>query len=93
VHAEERATNFPDPGVSGRLTIDEVVNESSVDPNSAVWKKAIRACRDLEPSGFTGHKMPKKLAKAGFGSYGPKAEIVDLPPQAIIVNDRLGSDR
>jgi hypothetical protein len=37
--------------------------------------------------------MPKKLAKAGFGSYGPKAEIVDLPPQAIIVNDRLGSDR
>jgi hypothetical protein len=47
---------FPDPDASGRLTIDEVVNESSVDPNSAVWKKAVRACKDLEPPGFTGHK-------------------------------------
>jgi hypothetical protein len=47
---------FPDPDASGQLTIDEVVNESSVDPDSAVWKKAIRACKDLEPPGFTGNK-------------------------------------
>lgn len=49
-------SRFPDPDASGALTIDEVVNGSSLDPSSAAWKKAIGACRDLEPSGFTGHK-------------------------------------
>ncbi len=47
---------FPDPDASGRLTIDQVVNDSSVDPNSPAWKKAITACKDLQPSGFTGNK-------------------------------------
>jgi hypothetical protein len=36
--------------------------------------------------------LPRRLAKAGFGSYGG-AEIIDIPPQAIIADDRLGSDR
>jgi hypothetical protein len=47
---------FPDPDASGVLTIDGIVNGSSLDTNSAAWKKAINACRDLEPAGFTGHK-------------------------------------
>ena len=47
---------FPDPDASGQLTIDGVLNGSSLDPNSAAWKKAIDACKDLEPPGFTGHK-------------------------------------
>jgi hypothetical protein len=47
---------FPDPDASGALTADGVVNGSSIDPGSASWKKAIRACKDLEPSGFTGHE-------------------------------------
>jgi hypothetical protein len=47
---------FPDPDASGELTIDGVLNGSSLDPNSAAWKKAIDACTDLEPPGFTGHR-------------------------------------
>jgi hypothetical protein len=47
---------FPDPDASGELTIDGVVNGSSLDPNSAVFRNAISACKDLEPAGFTGHK-------------------------------------
>ncbi len=46
---------FPDPDPSGELTIDGAVNGSGLDPSSTAWQAAIRACRDLEPSGFTGH--------------------------------------
>ena len=46
---------FPDPDASGGLTIDGVVNGSSLDANSPAWKKAMSACKDLEPPGFTGH--------------------------------------
>lgn len=46
---------FPDPDASGDLTIDGVVNGSSLDTESARWKAAIDACRDLQPAGFTGH--------------------------------------
>ena len=54
---------FPDPDASGELTIDGVVNGSSVDPNSAAWKQAISACKDLEPPGFTGSKAtPKQMS-------------------------------
>jgi hypothetical protein len=45
---------FPDPDASGSLTIDGVVNGSSLDPNSAAWKNAMSACKGLEPAGFTG---------------------------------------
>ncbi|HEV7493621.1 hypothetical protein [Baekduia sp.] len=47
---------FPDPDASGELTIDGVANGSSLDTNSAVFKKAIGVCKDLEPPGFTGRK-------------------------------------
>jgi hypothetical protein len=47
---------FPDPDASGRLTIDGVVNGSSLDPSIPAWKGAIGACKDLQPSGFMGHK-------------------------------------
>jgi hypothetical protein len=47
---------FPDPDASGELTIDAVANGSSLDTNAAAFKKAISACRDLKPPGFTGHK-------------------------------------
>src|SRR5262245_22436981 len=45
---------FPDPNASGELTIDAVANGSSLDTNSATFKKAISACKDLQPSGFMG---------------------------------------
>jgi hypothetical protein len=47
---------FPDPDASGQLTIDGVLNGSSLDPSTAAWKKAVSACEDLQPPGFTGHK-------------------------------------
>ena len=47
-------SGFPDPDASGELTIDGVLNGSSLDSNSAAWKEAIAACKDLQPPGFTG---------------------------------------
>ncbi len=49
-------TEFPDPDASGGLTIDGVLNGSSLDPNAPAWKEAIGACKDLQPPGFTGDK-------------------------------------
>lgn len=48
--------DFPDPDASGELTVDGIANGSSVDTNGAAWQSAIGACKDLQPSGFTGHK-------------------------------------
>jgi hypothetical protein len=47
---------FPDPDASGELTADGVANNSSLDTTGPAWTKAIAACKDLEPSGFTGTK-------------------------------------
>jgi hypothetical protein len=47
-------SGFPDPDPSGELTIDGVLNGSSLDPESPAWKQAIAACKDLQPPGFTG---------------------------------------
>lgn len=47
---------FPDPGPSGELTIDAIANGSSVDTSSAAFSRALTACKDLEPPGFTGTK-------------------------------------
>jgi hypothetical protein len=45
---------FPDPDASGELTIDGVLNGSSLNPSTPAWKEAIGACKDLQPPGFTG---------------------------------------
>jgi hypothetical protein len=47
-------SEFPDPDASGGLTIDGVVNGSSLDPSAPAWKEAIGVCKDLQPPGFTG---------------------------------------
>jgi hypothetical protein len=59
-------TAFPDPDASGELTIDAVANGSSVDTNTAAWKEAIGACKDLQPPGFTGEKRTRKQQSAGL---------------------------
>jgi hypothetical protein len=51
---ENGVSGFPDPDASGRLTIDGVLNGSSLDPNTPAWKEALGACKDLQPPGFTG---------------------------------------
>jgi hypothetical protein len=47
-------SEFPDPDASGGLTIDGVLNGSSLDPSTPAWKQAIATCNDLQPPGFTG---------------------------------------
>ncbi len=57
---------FPDPDASGRLTIDQVANDASVNTDTAAFKQAIGACRALEPSGFTGGKRSPAQQAAGL---------------------------
>ena len=57
---------FPDPDASGQLTIDAIANGSSLDTNSASFKQAISACRDLEPPGFTGGKRSPEQQQAAL---------------------------
>jgi len=57
---------FPDPDASGQLTIDGIANGSSVDPNSAAFKQAISACKDLQPPGFTGGKRSPEQQQAAL---------------------------
>jgi hypothetical protein len=57
---------FPDPNASGELTIDAIANGSSLDTNSAAFKQAISACKDLEPPGFTGDKRSPEQQKAAL---------------------------
>jgi hypothetical protein len=51
---DKGVAEFPDPDASGGLTIDGVLNGSSLDPSAPAWKAAIGACKDLQPPGFTG---------------------------------------
>ena len=57
-------SQFPDPPASGNLTIDGVVNGSSLDPNSPAFTQAMSACKNLEPPGFTGQKATAQQASA-----------------------------
>ena len=57
-------SQFPDPPASGNLTIDGVVNGSSLDPNSPAFTQAVSACRNLEPPGFTGQKATPQQTSA-----------------------------
>ncbi len=59
-------SQFPDPGTSGKLTIDAVANGSSLDTNSPAFKQAISACKDLEPAGFTGTKRSSQQQQAAL---------------------------
>jgi hypothetical protein len=57
---------FPDPDASGALTIDAVANGSSLDTDAAAFKQALSACKDLEPSGFTGHQRSSREQEAAL---------------------------
>jgi hypothetical protein len=59
-------SNFPDPGASGKLTIDAVANGSSLDTSTPAFKQAISACKNLEPAGFTGGKRSYQQQSAGL---------------------------
>ncbi|MDT4937934.1 MAG: hypothetical protein QOG80_1605 [Pseudonocardiales bacterium] len=74
-------SGFPDPAASGALTIDGVVNGSSLDPSSAAWKSAIGACKDLQPPGFTGTKVTpeQRTARLAFARCMRSNGVPDFP--------------
>jgi hypothetical protein len=72
---------FPDPDASGELTIDGVVNGSSLDTSTAAWKTAISACRDLQPPGFMGTEVSpeKQEVRLKFAQCMRDNGIKDFP--------------
>jgi hypothetical protein len=77
-------SKFPDPDASGKLTIDAIANGSSLDTSSAAFKKAISACKDLEPPGFTGDKRSPEQQKAAlkFAQCIRDNGVTDFPDPA-----------
>jgi hypothetical protein len=59
-------SKFPDPGASGKLTIDAVANGSSLDTSTPEFKQAISACKNLEPAGFMGSKRSPQQTDAAL---------------------------
>jgi hypothetical protein len=79
---EHGVSQFPDPDASGRLTIDGVLNGSSIDPNSPVWQAAVGACRDLQPPGFTGggeRSAAQQSAALRFAQCIRENGVTDFP--------------
>jgi hypothetical protein len=72
---------FPDPDASGELTIDAVANDSSVDTSSAAFVRALSACKNLKPSGFTGSKVSpeKQVVRLKFAQCMRDNGIKDFP--------------
>ena len=59
-------SQFPDPGASGKLTIDAVANGSSLNTNTPAFSQAISACKALEPAGFMGSKRSSQQQHAAL---------------------------
>jgi hypothetical protein len=57
---------FPDPDASGAMTIDAVANGSSLNASSAAFRRALSACKNLEPAGFTGNQRSPQEQKAAL---------------------------
>jgi hypothetical protein len=59
-------SGFPDPGASGKLTIDAIANGSSLDTSTPAFTQAMSACKNLEPAGFTGSKRSSQQQAAAL---------------------------
>ena len=72
---------FPYPDSSGMLTIDGVANGSSVDTSSAAFERALKACKSLEPAGFTGTKATprQRTARLAFAGCIRENGVPDFP--------------
>jgi hypothetical protein len=78
-------SEFPDPDASGTLTIDGVLNGSSLDPSSAAWQSAIAACEDLQPPGFAGDEevtASEQEARLEFAQCIRDNGVEDFPDPA-----------
>ena len=74
-------SQFPDPSGSGKLTIDAIANGSSLDTNAPAFTRALTACKDLEPAGFTGSKRSPEQQSAAlrFAQCIRKNGVKDFP--------------
>jgi hypothetical protein len=59
-------SEFPDPTATGTLTLDGVVNGSSLNLNAPASKRALTTCKALEPAGFTGSKRTPQQQEAAL---------------------------
>jgi hypothetical protein len=78
-------SEFPDPDASGGLTIDGVLNSSSLDPSAPAWQNAIAACEDLQPPGFTGDEevtAEEQEARLEFAQCIRDNGVEDFPDPA-----------
>ena len=82
---ENGVSQFPDPDASGNLTIDAVVNGSSIDPDGPAWQHAISACKELQPPGFTGggeRSAAQQSAALQFAQCIRENGVPDFPDPA-----------
>ena len=84
-------SGFPDPNASGQLTIDAIANRSSVNPSTPAFTQALRACKHLEPAGFTGTKRTPQRQQAAlkFAQCIREQGVTDFPdptPDAPLVD-------
>jgi hypothetical protein len=84
-------SGFPDPDASGQLTIDGVVNGSSLKPSSPAFQQALTACKDLEPPGFMGTNRTAQQQEAAlkFAQCMRDNGVTDFPdpaPDGPIIN-------
>jgi hypothetical protein len=63
---ENGVMEFPDPDASGEFAYG-IERGSALDPSTAEWKKAIGACKDLQPPGALGDaKQSAEEKEAGL---------------------------
>ena len=76
---------FPDPDASGTLTIETVANGTSIDTDGASFQRAITACKDLQPAGFTGFARTPEQQQAAleFAQCIRDNGVRDFPDPAI----------
>jgi hypothetical protein len=76
---------FPDPDAEGGLTVDAIANGSSVDMSGPAWEKAIGACEELQPPGFTGdtRSADEQEAALEFAQCIRDNGVEDFPDPAL----------
>ena len=77
-------SRFPDPGASGKFTIDGIANGSLLDTNTPAFKQALSACKNLEPAGFTGSKRSPRQTQVAlkFAQCIRENGVKDFPDPA-----------
>jgi hypothetical protein len=82
---ENGVSQFPDPDASGHLTVDAVINGSSIDPDGPTWNQALDACKGLQPPGFTGggeRSSSQQDAALQFAQCIRENGVADFPDPA-----------